>query len=97
MAPLYPPNRNESQSSTLSNLKNDGALTSQDNAGYADTSANTVQSTSSGRLPTRSERAPIIGSQNRFEAPTHNVTIKLSRLARWRALVPSVGVYAVIR
>ena len=38
----------------------------------------------------------MIGSQNRFDAPTHSVTIRLSMLARCSTVLPNVGVYAVI-
>src|SRR5580698_6380342 len=47
MAPLYPPNRTESHSSTSSSLVNEGALTSQRSEGYAVTSESTEKAISS--------------------------------------------------
>ena len=55
-------------------------------------SMSSVQAMSSGRRPTRSDSAPITGSQKRFDAPTQSVTIRLSPLPRWSTALPKVGV-----
>src|SRR5260363_57619 len=57
--------------------------------------ARTVNASRSGRRPTRSDRAPITGSQNRFEAPTHRVTISESREESCKTCLPKVGVLGV--
>src|SRR5437667_154600 len=58
--------------------------------------ARVLHANSKGRRPIRSESAPITGSQNRLDAPTHSVTIRLSMLAKRRTEFPNVGVSAVI-
>ncbi len=40
----------------------------------------------------RSDTEPITGSQKKLEAPTHSVTIRLSRFDRCSTLLPKVGV-----
>ncbi len=55
-----------------------------------------VKITSSGLRPTRSDKAPISGSQMKLDSPTHMVTIRLSTSSSLRTVLPKVGVYAVI-
>ena len=45
-----------------------------------------------GRRPIRSDSAPIIGSQNRFEIATQNVTTSESVIESFSTLLPKVGV-----
>jgi len=57
-----------------------------------------VENTSnSGRRPTLSESAPMIGRKHKFEIPTQSVTSMLDLAVRWSTLPPYVGMYAVIR
>ena len=87
---------NESQSSTASSFQKVGVSTSHTMAGYAVAIISSVQPTSSGRRPMRSEKAPITGSHIRLDAPTQSVTIRLSPVVRCSTALPNVGVYAVI-
>jgi len=45
-------------------------------------------SSSSGRRPTLSDSAPMIGRKHKFEMPTHNVTSMLDFAVRCRTLLP---------
>ena len=71
---------NDSHSSTASSFPNDGARDEPEHRRIGGGEHQDREVTSSGRRPTRSESAPMTGSQNRFEAPTHSVTIRLSML-----------------
>src|SRR5262249_25040278 len=96
IAPFQQPKRKDSQSSTARSLPKDGAATSHDIAGYAETSANRPHATRIGRRPMRSDSAPESGSHKRFVRPTQRVTMKLSFGDIFRTCWPNVGVYAVI-
>ena len=58
---------------------------------YAVISASPVQVSSTGRLPMRSDTAPMTGSSTRFDAPTHSVTVSALAAARCRTELPKVG------
>ncbi|SAL88981.1 hypothetical protein AWB74_08837 [Caballeronia arvi] len=45
----------------------------------------------------RSDSAPPIGSQMKFDTPTHSVTSRLSAVLRCSTVLPKVGAYTVIR
>src|SRR5436309_16126876 len=92
IAPFHEPKRNESHSSTIRSRPNEGAATSHDIAGYAETSARSVQATRIGRRPMRSESAPEMSSQNRFVRPTQSVTTELLVELIIRTCWPNGGV-----
>src|SRR5215475_3069792 len=75
LAPTYEPNKQENQSSTPRSRPKDGALTNQKRAGYAVSSVASVAPKSNGRLPIRSDNAPMTGSQTRFDTPTQRITV----------------------
>ena len=47
-----------------------------------------VNVSNTGRRPTRSETAPMTGSQKKLEMPTHNVTSRLSVSLSFRTFLP---------
>ncbi len=55
-------------------------------------SVSSVVATRMGRRPIRSDSAPEIGSQKKFEAPTAMVTSRLSDSASFRTFLPKEGV-----
>src|SRR6516165_7471864 len=87
----------DNHNSTASKRANEGADTSHAKAGYADTIISNVNKISSGLRPIRSDAAPITGSQNRLDMPTHIVTIRLSMLLSLSTSRPNVGVSAVMK
>ncbi|MNJ05359.1 hypothetical protein D3C73_1666280 [compost metagenome] len=50
-----------------------------------------------GRRPIRSDNAPPMGSQKKFETPTSNVTSSASDVLKCSTVLPKVGAYTVIR
>ncbi|MDT4816047.1 hypothetical protein FQZ97_490880 [compost metagenome] len=52
----------------------------------------TVNSTSSGLRPTRSDSEPMTGSQKKLEMATHSVTMSASVVLRCSTALPKVGV-----
>jgi len=51
-----------------------------------------LQASRMGGRPIRSDRAPESGSTRKLHAPTQSVTIRLPLAARWRTMLPKVGV-----
>ncbi|MNL47100.1 hypothetical protein D3C87_1698670 [compost metagenome] len=59
--------------------------------------ASKAMAINTGRRPIRSESAPPIGSQIKFETPTSKVTSSASDVLRCSTVLPKVGAYTVIR
>ena len=82
----------DNQSRTVIIFGNVGLAANQESAGYAVRNAKVEKAMRIGRRPIRSDYAPIMGSQMKFDIPTQIVTIRLSAAVSLRTVFPKVGV-----